>query len=170
MATVVTRFLATGENVQCSWREVILPQIKQCEKKNFPSSETFNFEVELKKKNIVMVVILRNNNLSATKPELVAYLILSHPKAGHTALLHKVCVVKEYRCQGIAKLTLQSEIEKLKRQCSKIQLWVHKDNTPAMELYKSLGFESVREVENYYGPGRIGIQMSLSLLQSLLYS
>ena len=166
MATIVTRSLLTGERLQCSWRDVVLPQIKQCERKSFPSNEAFNFEVELKKRNIDMVVILHNEDPVAKRPQLVAYLIFSHRKAGHAVLLHKICVVKEYRHQGIAKLTLRSEITRLRRQCSKIQLWVHRGNAAAITLYQSLGFETVNEVENYYGPGRTGMEMILNLVQT----
>lgn len=163
----MTRSLLTGEKVQCSWREHVLPQIKQCEKKCFPSNEALNFELELKKVNVHVAVILHGDFLSSTRQQLVAYLLFSHPRAGSTILLHKVCVVKDYRSQGIAKLALQREIERLRRQSSsEIRLWVHKTNTAATELYKSVGFRIVKEIGDYYGPGRAGAQMSLSLLQS----
>ena len=166
MATVVTRALLTDEKVHCSWRELVLPQIKQCEKKCFPSNEALNFELELKKRNVHLVVILHDDFLSSKRQQLVGYLLFSHPKAENVILLHKLCVVKDYRRQGIAKLALQREMERLKRQHSCIRLWVHKENTAATELYKSLGFKIVKEIEDYYGPGRAGAQMSLSPLQS----
>ena len=144
----------------------MLPQIKQCEKKCFPSNEALNCELELKKRNVRVVVIL-HDGFSSSRQQLVAYLVFSHPKAGRTILLHKVCVVKDYRRQGVAKLALQYEIERLRRQpSSEIQLWVHKNNTAATELYRSVGFEIVKEIGDYYGPGRAGAQMSLILSQS----
>ena len=113
-----------------------------------------------------MVAMLQNATLPSTAPDLVGYLVLQHAKSLNSVLLHKICVSKEYRRQGVAKSMLQFEIEKLKRHCSKIQLWVHQNNIAAIELYKSLGFEKVSEVDDYYGPGRKGTQMSLELWQS----
>ena len=166
MATIVTQSLLTSEKVKCSWHEVVLPQMKQCEKRCFPSTEAFNFDIELKKRNAHVIVILHGEEAVAKTPRLVAYLIFTRPKAGTTVSLHKICVAKKYRRQGVAKQTLRSEIEILKRHCSKIQLMVHHDNTAAIALYQSLGFEKVNEIENYYSPGRRGIQMTLDLAQT----
>ena len=162
MATIVMRSIQ-GESVECSWEEVILPKIKRCEKKNFASSEAFDFGVELKKKNMVMIVILSHPISATTRPELVAYLVLQHSKSTNSVLLHKLCVVMKYRRQGVAKKMLSLETEKLRQRCQRIQLWVHQSNAAAMNLYKSLSFEQVSKVDDYYGTGRTGIQMALEL-------
>ena len=166
MATIVTRSLRTGESMECSWQEVVLPQIKRCEKKNFTSTEALDFEIELKKRNVTMVITLQYATSPSTAPDLVAYLVLQHAKSTSSVLLHKICVSKSYRRQGIAKSMLQFEIKNLKRRSSRIQLWVHQSNTAATELYKSLGFGKVSELDDYYGPGQKGIRMSLDLWQN----
>ena len=166
MATIVIRSLSTGKSVECSWQEAILPQVKQCEKKNFPSNEALDFEIELKKRSVVMVVMLKIPTSPLTTPDLVGYLVLQHMKSLNSVLLHKICISKRYRRQRLAKSMLQFEIEKLKERHSKIQLWVHRSNTAAIELYKSLDFEKVSDVDDYYGPGRSGIQMALELWQT----
>ena len=166
MATVVTRSLCTGEIVECPWQKLILPQLKQCEKKAFAPNEALDFDLELKKRSVTIVVIIENTSSPSTAPDLVAYLVLQHVRLTSSILLQKVCVSKNYRRQRVARSMLQFEINHLERRCSKILLWVRDSNTVAIELYKSLDFKKVSEVDDYYGLGQKGIQMCLDLWQA----
>jgi len=55
--------------------------------------------------------------------------------------VHDVTVLKEYRNKGIGRKLMNALIEEAKkRNCSRITLEVRKDNLPAQNLYKDLGF------------------------------
>lgn len=165
MATIMTVSYHTKKKVLISWEEAVLPQVKQCEKKTFHSSEIFDFDSELKKRNVEMTVIVDDHINSATdNAVLVAYMVLVHSKLGNAVILHKICIQQNYRRQGIARQMLESEIEKLKRRgCAKLHLWVSAGNGGAQHLYEKLGLEEVRTVDDYYAPGRAGISMSMDL-------
>jgi ribosomal protein S18 acetylase RimI-like enzyme len=138
--------------------------VKQAEKRNFPRNEAFNFDMELKKRNMELIVILDEILLPDPKA-LVGYLVFA--RNHRTAMLHKICVLDEYRRQGIARKMLKRQIEKLRSQnCERVLLWVDEMRNPAKSLYIGLGFKDVDRVEDYYASGRAGIQMILSLLPS----
>ncbi|KAL8942950.1 MAG: hypothetical protein Q9216_001365 [Gyalolechia sp. 2 TL-2023] len=147
----------------------ILDQVKHAEKKVFPRSEVLNFDIELKRRNVELIVVLDTSG-SSSAPCLAAYAVFAHtPKL---VLLHKVCVLEKYRRRGVAKKMLLSEHERLARRgCGKVQLWVDQDRIPARRLYESIGFEAVGRVEDYYGPNpnRDGIEHpGMALLIALL--
>ncbi|KAL9138545.1 MAG: hypothetical protein Q9175_000227 [Cornicularia normoerica] len=104
-----------------------------------------DFSTELRKRNTDLVVVVDDAGASTpAMPKLVAYMIFVHLKAGKAVLLHKICVLEDYRRRGIAKIVLEIQAERLKKQgCSKIQLWVDEGNVPARRLYKVLGLEEL---------------------------
>ena len=137
----------------------ILPQVGKTERKTFPHSEAMAFESELQKSNFELTLIVED---TPAKPRLVAYAGITRTKG--TALLHKLCVVEEMRNQGIATKLLGFTIKKLELQgCDGVQLWVDGSREPAKHLYDKFGFKVVREVEDYYAPGRSGLRMILRL-------
>jgi len=92
--------------------------------------------------------------------ELVAYLVLTWTKS--TALLHKLCVLEQYRRRGMASQLLRLQREQAKKSgCTSIQLWVDGERTAAQSLYSKVGFDEVERVNDYYAPGRTGIKMVL---------
>lgn len=141
---------------QCLQLEAVTA-MKRIEKRTFPSSEAFDFESELLKKNTFAFVACQN----ATEPlDVVAYLIYCRTK--RLTLLHKICVVEHFRKRGIAKALLSALRTKVRLEGSNsIDLWVDEDRPPARALYTSCGFEEVDRLENYYGMGRTGLKMSL---------
>jgi ribosomal protein S18 acetylase RimI-like enzyme len=143
-------------------RTEITAWVKQAEKRNFPRSEAFNLDMELKKRNMELIVIL--DEISLPDPNaLIAYSVFA--RNHRTAMLHKICVLGEHRRQGIARRILKLQIEKLRSQnCERVLLWVDEMRVPARSLYIDLGFKDVDRVEDYYASGRAGIQMILSLL------
>lgn len=128
----------------------------------FPRNEAMAFESELRKPNFELILIIKDV-LRNGLPALVAYVAIARTKG--RALLHKVCVLEEFRRQGIATMVLQRQFERLKVQgCGVVQLWADVHREPAKHLYSQLGFLEVQIVENYYAPGRAGTKMELCLV------
>lgn len=139
----------------------LLTWVKHAEKRVFPRNEVFDFDAELKKHNTELMIIL-DEALLPNSAALIAYSVLAHHK--RTVLLHKVCVLDNYRRQGVARRILELQKERLGcRNCESIQLWVDEKRKPAVCLYAGLGFKEVDRLEDYYAPGRTGIRMLLSL-------
>ena len=140
----------------------LLKGVSKAERKTFPRNEAMAFESELRKPNFELILIVKDM-VGKNLPVLVAYVAISRTKG--KALLHKVCVLEEFRRQGIAIRVLQMQIEKLKAQgCEIIQLWVDVHREPANHLYCQLGFVEVHIVEDYYAPSRVGMKMELCLV------
>ena len=167
MANIFLYSVSTKEHIPYSkqiWQETLLPQIEKCEKKSFAASEAFDFNSELKKSNVVIYCYLDSIGLIST---VVAYSAFMLPKIGNSATLHKICVDKAYRQRRIAYKLLSVIVEHLQgKQCSKLLLWVREENTPAIALYRKLGFQTSKQVEDYYGSGRTGLHMILDLASS----
>ena len=165
MATIIAMSLQTGKHLPVSI-QAVLPQVERAEKKNFARHEAFDFHLELKKRNVDLVIILKDDGIPPREtPMVAAYSVFVHCKPGNFVMLHKVCVLDGFRCQGIAKKILATQIEKYtSRGCSKIQMWVDEQNMPARSLYESAGFQEMNKVDNYYAPGRTALQMSLDLI------
>ena len=142
----------------------LMTQIQQMEKRAFPRNEALDFNLELKKRNTEMMAVFDRDVRVESEWEghLVGYALWS--RLQKTALLHKVCVAKQYRRRGIARRMLNIVKDRLSRNgCVRIQLWVDEARIPATCLYQSLGFIEVDRVEDYYSPGRTGITMRLDL-------
>lgn len=145
-------------------RTDIITWVKHAERRNFPRNEAFDFDTELTKRNMELIVLL-DESLFPNSKALIAYLVFARNQ--RTALLHKMCVLEEHRRQGIATRILKVQIEKLRSQnCSRILLWVDEMRMPARRLYAGLGFNDLDRMEDYYAPGRVGVRMILSLLPS----
>ena len=165
MATITTISLQTGKHLPVS-KQAVLPQVERAERKTFPRHEAFDFPLELKKRNLDLVVTLKDDGiLPKETPKVAAYAVFLHSKPGNFVMLHKICVLDGFRRQGIATKVLATQAEKYtSRGCSKIQLWVDERNMPARSLYENAGFQETNRVENYYASGRTGLQMSLNLI------
>ena len=167
MATIITLSLQTGKHLPVS-KQAVLSQVERAEKKNFARHEAFDFHLELKKRSVDLVINLKDDGISPGEtPMVAAYSVFVHSKPGNSVMLHKICVLDDFRRQGIATKILVAQTQKYtNRGCSKIQLWVDEQNMPARSLYESAGFQEMNKVENYYAPGRTGLQMSLDLISS----
>ena len=167
MATIITMSLQDGKHLPVS-KQAVLPQVERAEKKNFARHEAFDFQLELKKRNVDLVIIVKDEGIPPREtPTVAAYSVFVHSKPGNFVMLHKICVLDDFRRQGIAKKILGAQTQKYtNRGCSKIQLWVDEQNMPARSLYESAGFQELNKVESYYAPGRTGLQMSLDLISS----
>ncbi|KAH2097570.1 hypothetical protein KXW63_005134 [Aspergillus fumigatus] len=140
----------------------ILAQIARIEKKTFPANEAFPFGEDLWKKKPNTRVLYAVSTASGVPRRLVAYAVYVRQKG--VALLHKVCVVKAFRRQGIGMQLMNYIRQRLQKEgCQYIQLWVDKAREPARSLYNRSGFEEREEIADYYAPGRTGIRMVLDL-------
>ena len=160
MANVIMKSLHTGEKLRVAKDELIC-QVQHVEKKTFPRREAMDFSTEVQKRNMDLVIIVDDTAIfTPARPKLVAYMVFVHLKAGNAVVLHKICVSEDYRRRGVARVVLEAQAERLKKQgCTKIQLWVDEGNVPARRLYKVVGFEEVSKVNDYYAVGRTGIRM-----------
>ncbi|EFQ96009.1 hypothetical protein PTT_03628, partial [Pyrenophora teres f. teres 0-1] len=83
-------------------RAVIADKVVKLEKKVFPAIEHFNYDVELKKKNIGLLLAFEESDADT----LVAYLVYQRMK--RIAWLHKLCVVEQEREKGLGKSLIHS--------------------------------------------------------------
>jgi ribosomal protein S18 acetylase RimI-like enzyme len=139
-------------------RADVAHKVAKLERKIFPSNEQFDYDVELKKKNIGLILAFKEDD----SMQLVAYLV--HQRMKRAIWLHKLCVVEQERQKGIGK----SLIHALRHQMEKsggesIQLWVDEHREPARALYNAYGFQQVEVRTDYYAPGRAGLKMELSI-------
>ncbi|MEO6509175.1 MAG: GNAT family N-acetyltransferase [Patescibacteria group bacterium] len=63
------------------------------------------------------------------------------------AIIMRVSVDKEHRGKGIGKMLMKELLSKITvmPEVKTLKLWVEKDNIPAYNLYKGLGFEIIGE-------------------------
>ena len=139
-------------------RLVIAEKIAKIERKIFPAVEHFNYDVELKKKNIGVIVAFREDNTE----NVVAYLVYQRMK--RLAWLHKLCVVEQEREKGLGKRLIQVLRDHMLRSgCTSIYLWVDENRIPARTLYASCHFQQVEHRADYYATGRSGLRLELAL-------
>ena len=162
MATITYWSSDLGQLIGLAPDKNLIAWVKQAERRTFPRNEALDFDMELKKQNTELMIIL-DEALLPNPTALMAYLVLTRHKK--MALLQKLCVLEKHRRQGTARRMLEIQKERLKFQsCENVKLWVDDKNGAAKLLYTALGFKQIDRLENYYSPGRTGIQMIFSLL------
>lgn len=140
-------------------RVTVAAKVAKLEKKIFPSSEAFDYSVELKKKNIGLVLATRTGC-----QELVGYLVFQRLKS--QAWLHKLATIEQERGKGIARCLIHSLCQQMKKGgCRTIVLWVDEARNPARALYASCGFQQTERLPDYYGPGRTALKMELAVAE-----
>ncbi|KNA10674.1 hypothetical protein SOVF_142170 [Spinacia oleracea] len=139
----------------------VVEDVVRIEKKIFPKHESLSksFDDELRKKNGGLVYAYVDG-------EVAGYAMYSWPSSLF-ALITKLAVKEKYRRQGYGEALLRAAI--LKCQCRKIQrisLHVDPSRTPAVDLYKKLGFKIDSLVAKYYSADRDAYSMYLELSNS----
>lgn len=138
-------------------RELLAAKLTKLEKKLFPSSEAFDYGSELKKKNIGLILAIKEG---AQEP--VGYLVYQRQKS--LAWLHKLATVEEERRKGIARSLVGLMCQQMKKgSCRSIVLWVDETRDPARALYVSCGFCQIERLVDYYGPGRTALKLELDV-------
>jgi ribosomal protein S18 acetylase RimI-like enzyme len=138
-------------------RAAIGAKVAKVEKKVFPSSEAFDYTLELKKKNIGLVLASREGS-----SDLAGYLVYQNMKG--TCWLHKLATVEHERGKGVGRCLIHSLCDQMRKGgCRNVVLWVDEARSPARALYASCGFEQVERLPDYYGPGRTALKMELAI-------
>lgn len=118
-------------------------ELKKLETKCFDERIRENFSFVLENKNYLYLVAFFNENIVAYAGASISY---------EQGELLSICVDSSYRKQGLATKILKELFFILKHTgVLKIFLEVNKNNTPALNLYKKIGFEFLSERKNYYG-------------------
>ncbi|KAF3011236.1 hypothetical protein E8E13_011644 [Curvularia kusanoi] len=140
-------------------REALAIKVARLEKRIFPSSEAFDYSVELKKKNIGLVLASKEGS-----QELIGYLVFQRQKS--LAWLHKLATIEQERGKGIGRCLIHSLCHQMKKGgCRTIVLWVDEARKPARALYASCGFQEIERLQDYYGPGRTALKMELAITE-----
>lgn len=162
-----------------------LTQMTRIEKKSFPATEAFEFDMKLWKRpntRVLYASILpttahaqaqaqaqstKNNNKSAGNGERIVVAYLVYVRHRECVLLHKLCVMEQHRRKGIGERLLSYAIRERfvdkEPGCEYVQLWVDKGRLPARNLYQKCGFKEKEEISDYYSEGRTGIRMVLTV-------
>lgn len=138
-------------------RESLAAKLAKLEKKLFPSSEAFDYGVELKKTNMGVLLAHREGT-----QELVGYLVFQRQKS--LAWLHKLAIIEQERRKGIARHLVGFLCQQMRTSgCRRIVLWVDEARNPARALYASCGFQQTDWLSEYYGPGRTALKLELDI-------
>ena len=132
-----------------------------------PENYTDYFFIELHQRFPETFIVAEENG------EVVGYIMcrieLGLSNFGFSGLLKKghivsVAVLHQYRRKGIGKALVSQALENMRiynaKQCF---LEVRVTNTPAIELYKKLGFEITRTIHGYYSDGEDAYVMTRKL-------
>jgi ribosomal protein S18 acetylase RimI-like enzyme len=107
---------------------------------------------------IVLVAEERVNDQPTIRGWIVA-LVRNH-RRWQSGRIYGVAVAHPAKGKGIGRALVQSVIEQLQEAgISRVYLEVRADNTPAMTLYESLGFEAIALLADYYADDIHGIRM-----------
>ncbi|PSS14457.1 Ribosomal-protein-alanine acetyltransferase [Actinidia chinensis var. chinensis] len=141
------------------WTKVI-DEIVRIEKKIFPKHESLarSFDEELKKRNSGLLFSEVDGDGDG---HVAGYVMYSWPSS-LCASITKLAVKENFRGQGYGEELLKAAIEKCRtRRVHRISLHVDPLRTPAMTLYKKLGFQVDNLIEGYYAPDRHAYRMYL---------
>ena len=96
--------------------------------------------------NTIALVAKVNNNIVGF---IIAQIEIEENQYGHIITIN---VSPNYRRKGIAKKLLQElEILLKQRGIGECRLEVREDNSQAIKLYQSLGYQTIGKLEKYYG-------------------
>ncbi|KAF2283457.1 hypothetical protein GH714_007333 [Hevea brasiliensis] len=138
-----------------NWAKAV-GEIVKMERKIFPKHESLasSFAEELKKKNSGLIYVELDG-------EVVGYVMYSWPSSLFASIA-KLAVKENYRRQGHGEALLKVAIQKCRsRKVHRISLHVDPLRTPAMSLYKKLGFQVDALIVGYYSPDRDANRMYL---------
>ncbi len=107
---------------------------------------------------LLLVVWPGNVTLKATTGhELIGFVAGDEPWGEQAAWIVTLGVAPQHRRRGIGARLLAECEARLRRPI--VRLMVRESNTPAIALYRKLGYEQVRRQTHYYGDGEAGLLM-----------
>ncbi|CAM6109049.1 unnamed protein product [Calypogeia fissa] len=183
---MVVRTLDSGKSKQ----EGVVEDIFRLERRIFPKHESLadNLDKELQKRNVGVLYSLEddyyhndNDDDNADDSEnyrhpgeklkksvdhkaraVAGYVMYSYTSLA--ASITKLAVRESFRRQGYGEALVKAAIEKARaKRVLCVNLHVDPLRTPALTLYKKLGFEVDTLVHSYYAPGRDAYRMVLTL-------
>ncbi len=93
--------------------------------------------------------ILIAESADENKQSRVAGALLMFPTNSEETILHKIMVHPDFRGQGIGSALMKQALQSATKV---VLLTVNPDNTPAVRLYESFGFQIRTRIDGYYRP------------------
>lgn len=87
-------------------------------------------------------------------------LISYEMKSNYHAYISDLIILPTFQGKGLAKIAMEHILQQLEN-IPRIDLVVHPDNNPAVNLYKSFGFTEESRKENYFEDGQPRLVMVL---------
>ncbi|MCX7832165.1 MAG: GNAT family N-acetyltransferase [Actinobacteria bacterium] len=81
------------------------------------------------------------------------------------AYIYSFALRNEFRGKGHSKYFLEMLLNEIKKSTQVVYLTVRPDNTPALNVYKKVGFHSVELLKDFYGEGEDRYLMMLVFSQ-----
>ncbi|GMG98584.1 hypothetical protein Nepgr_000424 [Nepenthes gracilis] len=134
----------------------LVDEMVRMERKIFPKNESLSrtFDQELGKNNSGLLYYGVND-------EVAGYVMYSCPSSLSSSIT-KLAVKEKYRRLGYGEALLRAAIGKCRaRSIHRISLHVDPSRTPAVNLYRKLGFRIDSLIERYYSSNRDAYRMYL---------
>ncbi|MBN1942125.1 MAG: GNAT family N-acetyltransferase [Phycisphaerae bacterium] len=142
-----------------------LQELLRLESHCFPVGETFNrrqLRYLLRSPRVTTYLIRSEGHVAAA-----AIVSRRRTARGVHARLYSMAVAPRFRRRGFGRMLIQACMNSLIDEgAGALSLEVRQDNTPAITLYKSMGFHIDRKLPNYYGLGAHGWRMVTSLSET----
>lgn len=139
-------------------RDALAKRLTRLERKIFPSSLIFDYNLELAKRKISVILATPSVDTS----DLLGYLVYQRQKG--ITWLHKLAVIESERGKGIGKLLVEKLCEQMETAgCRCVVLWVDEGNGRARRLYGRCGFKEEERLADYYGPGKTAVKMEMKM-------
>lgn len=101
-------------------------------------------------------------NAAADKDNVAAGYVLGDMDDDETGHIVGVAVIERLRDQRLGGLLVDRVCASLRQAgAQRIKLEVRKENAPAIHMYAKRGFVTTNDMQDYYGPGEDGIEMTL---------
>jgi ribosomal-protein-alanine N-acetyltransferase len=133
-------------------KEGDLPAVQTIEGLSFSnpwSDSTFRGEIQNTSVSYPLVVVCRTDDSAVSDEEVVGYII--YWQIGDDVQVNNVAVHPDCRGLGLGEAMMRYAIAKVREAgAAFMTLEVRQSNTPALTLYKKLGFEVMGVRKNYY--------------------
>ncbi|MBN1553596.1 MAG: GNAT family N-acetyltransferase [Phycisphaerae bacterium] len=143
-----------------------LPDLLRLESYCFPADETFNrrqMRYLLRCPRVTTYLVRAEGQVAAA-----AIVARRRTSRGIHARLYSMAVAPSHRRRGFGRMLMKQCVSSLLEEgVGTLSLEVRRDNTPAVTLYESMGFQKLHPLPEYYGPGADGWRMGLKLTGSL---
>ena len=144
-----------------------LEQVMQINRLCLPENYTSFFFLDLYQKYPLTFIVAEEKNKIAGY--IMCRIEVGLPNLGHLSLIRKghvvsIAVLPQYRRKGIGQALMVQALKNMEKYKAKeCFLEVRVSNTPAINLYKKLGFTVVRTIHSYYVDGEDAYVMARKL-------